>query len=122
MPLFNENVARMARENSDFRREVLTTDHCQVVLVCLQPGEETEEETHWATDQLYVTVEGMGAAIVGGEMTPMHRNSLVAVPSGTTHALRNIGKEPLRLYQVCAPPEMEPGTVEQHRAVAVGSA
>jgi mannose-6-phosphate isomerase-like protein (cupin superfamily) len=122
MPLFNENVARMARENSDFRREVLTTDHCQVVLLCLQPGEETGEETHWASDQLYVTVEGIGAAVVGAELSPMHRNSVVAVPGGTTCNLRNIGRESLRLYHICAPPELEPGTVEPRREMAAGVA
>ena len=116
---FNENILRMTKENADFRREVLTTGHNQVVLMSVAPNEDVGEETHWGADQLVVCVDGMGAVVTGGEMTPLQRNALVAIPSGTTHDLVNIGREPLKLCMIYTPPVLPAGTVHHTRAEAL---
>jgi mannose-6-phosphate isomerase-like protein (cupin superfamily) len=116
---FNENILRMTKENADFRREVLTTCHSQVVLMSIEPNEDVGEETHWGSDQLVVCADGMGAVVVGAEMIPLHRNALVAIPAGTKHDVVNIGREPLKFYTVYTPPEMPAGTVHHTRAEAL---
>ncbi len=116
---FNENILRMTKENADFRREVLTTGHSQVVLMSIAPNEDVGEETHWGCDELVTCADGMGAVVVGAEMTPLHRNALVAIPSGTTHDLVNIGREPLKLCLIYTPPVLPAGTVHHTRADAL---
>ena len=116
---FNENILRMTRANADFRREVLTTGHSQVVLMSIDPEGETGEEGHWSCDQLVACADGMGAVVVGGEMTPLHRNALVALPAGTAHNVVNIGREPLKLCVIYTPPVMPAGTVHHTRADAL---
>lgn len=111
MPVFNDNIKTLAKANTDFRREILTNAHSQVVLMCLQPGEEIGEEIHAGNDQLLVLVKGEGELRIDGVATAVGKGSLVSVPAGTRHNLVNTGDKPIRLYTVYAPPETAPGTV-----------
>ena len=56
MPAFNYDIRKLAKANTDFRREILTNARSQVVLMCLQPGEDIGEEIHAGNDQLLVLV------------------------------------------------------------------
>jgi mannose-6-phosphate isomerase-like protein (cupin superfamily) len=111
-------IERLARENDDFRREVATADHSQVVLMTIPPGEEIGEEVHEGIDQLLVFVDGEAEAIVAGEASAVGAGRAVVVPAGTRHNFRNTGSSPLRLWTVYAPPEHEPGTVHRTKAEA----
>jgi mannose-6-phosphate isomerase-like protein (cupin superfamily) len=111
-------IERLARENDDFRREVATAEHSQVVLMTIPPGEEIGEEVHEGIDQLLVFVDGEAEAIVAGESSAVGAGRAVVVPAGTRHNFRNTGSSPLRLWTVYAPPEHEPGTVHRTRAEA----
>jgi mannose-6-phosphate isomerase-like protein (cupin superfamily) len=112
------DIERLARENEDFRREVATAEHSQVVLMTIQPGEEIGEEVHEGIDQLLVFVEGEAEAIVAGESSAVGAGRAVLVPGGTRHNFRNSGDSPLRLWTVYAPPEHPPGTVHRTKAEA----
>ena len=46
MATFDENIRRRTMENTDFRREILTNEHSQLVLMSIEPGDEIGEETH----------------------------------------------------------------------------
>lgn len=107
-----------ARSNEAFRREIMTGDHSQVVVMTIPPGGEIGEEVHDGTDQVLAFVEGVGEAILDGESRPVGPNDLVFVRAGTRHNFVNTGADPLRLVTVYAPPEHEPGTVHQTRAEA----
>jgi mannose-6-phosphate isomerase-like protein (cupin superfamily) len=111
-------IERLARENDDFRREVATAEHSQVVLMTIPPGEEIGEEVHEGIDQLLVFVDGEAEAIVAGESSAVGRGEAVVVPAGTRHNFRNTGGSPLRLWTVYAPPEHAPGTVHRTKAEA----
>jgi mannose-6-phosphate isomerase-like protein (cupin superfamily) len=111
-------IERLARENEDFRREVATVEHSQVVLMTIPPGEEIGEEVHEGIDQLLVFVDGDAEAIVAGESSPVGAGRAVVVPAGTRHNFRNTGGAPLRLWTVYAPPEHAPGTVHRTKAEA----
>jgi mannose-6-phosphate isomerase-like protein (cupin superfamily) len=107
-----------ARSNEAFRREVMTGDHSQVVVMTIPPGGEIGEEVHDGTDQVLAFVDGVGEAILDGESRPVGPNDLVFVRAGTRHNFVNTGADPLRLVTVYAPPEHEPGTVHQTKAEA----
>ena len=120
MPQFNQNISKLARENTDFRREILTNEHSQVVLMSIEPGDDIGEETH-DVDQVLAFVNGRGEAILDGKKAPVENGSLVAVPAGTRHNFVNTGSEPLKLYTIYSPPEEPPGTVHHTKAEALSA-
>ena len=81
MPKFNEDIKKMAKENTDFWREIVTNEHSQIVLMSIEPGDEIGEETH-EVDQVLVFVKGKGEAVLDGERRPVKKASLVVVPAG----------------------------------------
>jgi mannose-6-phosphate isomerase-like protein (cupin superfamily) len=120
MRKFNENIKELALDNTDFRREILTNAHSQVVLMSIEPGDEIGEETH-DVDQVLVFVKGGAEAILDGEKTSVKKGSLVAVPAGTSHNFINTGKKPLKLFTIYSPPEEEPGTLHRTKAEALAA-
>lgn len=118
---FNRNIIKMAEENEFFRQEIVTSEHSQVVLMALKPGEDIGEETHDDVDQTLFFVSGTGRAELNGEASTIGPNSLVVVPAGTRHNFINSGGTPLKLVTVYAPPEHAPGTVHKTKAEAVAA-
>src|SRR3712207_6637102 len=117
MPSFNKDIAALAQENSFFRKEILTNEHSQVVLMSVNPGDDIGEETH-DVDQVLYFLSGSGEAVLDGQRSPIQANSLVVVPAGTLHNFVNTGSEPLKLFTIYAPPEEEPGTIHKTKAEA----
>jgi mannose-6-phosphate isomerase-like protein (cupin superfamily) len=112
------NIMEMARENDHFRREVITGEHSQVVLMAIPPGGEIGEEVHPDVDQILLFVEGEGQAILEGETSGVGAGELVFVPAGTKHNFRNNGEGSLRLVTVYSPPEHPPGTAHRTKEEA----
>jgi mannose-6-phosphate isomerase-like protein (cupin superfamily) len=112
------DIETLTRANEDFRREVATAEHGQVVLMAIPPGEEIGEEVHEGIDQLLVFVDGNAEAIVADESAMFGAGQAVLVPAGTRHNFRNAGDSALRLWTVYAPPEHPAGTVHRTKADA----
>jgi mannose-6-phosphate isomerase-like protein (cupin superfamily) len=111
------DIQSLALANDDFRREVTTAEHSQVVLMTIPPGGEIGEEVHEGIDQILVFL-GEAEAVLEGSSAPVPQNGVVVVPAGTRHNFKNTGGEPLRLWTVYAPPEHPPGTVHRTKAEA----
>ena len=111
-------ILEAALKNDAFRREILTGDHEQVVVMTIPPAGEIGEEVHGATDQVLIFVEGRGEAQLDGSASVIGPNDLVLVRAGTRHNFINTGNTPLRLITIYAPPEHAPGTVHQTKAEA----
>ena len=112
------DILAAARSNDAFRREVVTGEHEQVVVMTIPPGGEIGDEVHPDTDQVLIFVDGRGEAVLDGRSSDVGPNDLVFVRAGTRHNFVNRGDGPLRLITVYAPPEHEPGTVHQTKAEA----
>ena len=121
MSAFNQPIRKLAKSNTDFRRVVATGLHAQVVLMCLQPGDDIGEEVHADTDQLFQVIKGKGEAMLDGAAQPLSKGALLLVPAGTRHNLVNTGARPIHLYTIYAPPETAPGTVHATRAEAMAA-
>ena len=117
MPISNDDIVRRTLENADFRREILTNEHSQLVLMSIEPGDDVGEETH-DVDQILVFVQGEGESILDGERGRIGEGTLVSVPAGTLHNFVNTGSRPLKLYTIYAPPEEAPGTLHRTKAEA----
>ena len=112
------DIRGLARENDDFRREVMTGPHSQVVLMSVAVGSEIGEEVHEDVDQVLVFVDGTGEAVLEGDSSTVEPGDLVFVPAGTRHNFVNRGDTALKLYTVYAPPEHEAGTVHHTKEEA----
>ena len=121
MTVFNQPIRKLAKANADFRHVVATGPHAQVVLMCLQPGEDIGEEVHAGTDQLFQVVKGEGEALLDGTAHVLRKGGLLLVPAGMRHNVRNCGDKPLRLVTIYAPPQHVAGTVHATRAEALSA-
>ncbi len=105
----HKDIVKLAQSNDWFRKEVVTGEHSQVMLMCLKPGEEIGEEVH-TVDQTLVFVSGTGEAIMNGESELFDDGDLFFVPAGTKHNFKNTGSVALKLFTVYAPSEHVAGT------------
>lgn len=118
-PVTNQvDILAAAWSNDAFRREILTGEHEQVVVMSIPPGSEIGEEVHPDTDQLLTFIDGRGEARLAEQTMEVGPNDLVFVRAGTRHNFRNTGDGPLKLITIYAPPEHAPGTVHQTKAEA----
>ena len=75
-----------------------------------EPGSEQAVHSHEGREQVYVIVQGRGAMRVGDEVEEVVAGSLVFVPPGTDHSIKNVGEEKLIYVSSTSPPfEVDPG-------------
>ncbi|HZW61704.1 MAG TPA: cupin domain-containing protein, partial [Candidatus Babeliales bacterium] len=110
--IFNKNIYDLAHENTYFRKELVTGEHSQVVIMSIPVGGEIGMERHHV-DQTLVFVEGEGQAIINDEISDVSEDHLVFVPAGAEHNFKNTGDTELKLFTIYAPPQHKPGTVEK---------
>lgn len=113
-------IARLARENEEFRKVLWTGDKTQLVLMAIPEGGEIGGEVHEGRDQLLWFVSGTGEAWIGETTVPIGEGDVAIVPSGASHNFRNTGSDMLKLYTTYSPPEHEPGTQNATKGEAEG--
>ncbi len=107
-------------ENPDFRRVLYTGRHSQLVLMCLQPGEEIGEEVHEHIDQFFRFEEGVGLVTIDGSRYTVRDGDGIIVPAGARHNVVNTSeRQCLKLYTIYSPPEHIDRTVRHTKADAV---
>lgn len=114
-----KNVKQLALANNNFRKVLFTNKHSQVVLMSILPGEDIGQEVHEGVDQVLVSAQGTGQAVVGGETHDIGAGDLFAVPAGTEHNFINTGKDIMKLFTVYSPPEHPDGVVHATKADAL---
>lgn len=118
---FIGDIEELTAENRDFRRVLHTGSHLQLVLMSLRADEEIGEEVHDDRDQFFRVEKGKGTVWIDGDKSKLRPGTVVVVPAGARHNIRNTGKKRLRLYTLYAPPEHEDGTVQATKAEADAS-
>ena len=68
------------------------------------PGSQQATHAHADSEQMYVIVRGVGTMHVNDETEEVGPGTLVLVPPGATHSIRNDGDEPLVFVSATAPP------------------
>ena len=112
-----QDTEGLAVKNADFRQVLYTAQHCQLVLMALQPKEEIGAEVH-TLDQFFRVEDGTGEAVLDGVRTTIRAGFAVVVPAGTTHNIINTDTVPLKLYTLYAPPNHRDGVVHHTRKEA----
>jgi mannose-6-phosphate isomerase-like protein (cupin superfamily) len=68
------------------------------------PGSQQSLHAHPDSEQAYVIVVGRGRMIVDGEERDVHAGTMVLIPPGAAHAIRNPGPEALIYVTATSPP------------------
>lgn len=112
---FNENIFELAKQNTFYRKELVTGPHSQVVLMSIPVGQDIGQEVH-KVDQTLIFVQGQGQAIINNAVSEVFPNHLVFVPAGMQHNFKNTGKSELKLFTIYAPAQHKPGTIEKNKS------
>lgn len=86
---------------------VAGTSRSQAATMVLAPGESTGggDNRHGASDQWLYVLSGSGSATVGGRGVELEPGVLLLIEANESHEIRNEADEPLRTFNVYAPPE-----------------
>ena len=108
------HLERHTLENTDFRRVLYTGKNSQLVLMCLQPGEEIGAEVHPDRDQFFRFESGEGMVIIDASKYSVHDGVGIIVPAGARHNVINTSdRNELKLYTIYSPPEHIDRTVRR---------
>jgi quercetin dioxygenase-like cupin family protein len=83
-------------------RGLLATDHAQVVMVTLQPGEKLKLH-RTPVDVFFYVLEGKGIVEIGGEQQTVSADTLIESPVRIPHRLLNPGDGVFRVLVVKTP-------------------
>lgn len=113
-------IEELALKNSYFRRVLFTAQHTQLVVMCLQPGEEIGDEVHAGVDQFFRIESGAAKFVFDEKQERMVQDGDgIVVPAGTYHNVINTSKTaPVKLYTIYSPPNHPDGTVHKTKAEA----
>src|SRR5512141_590920 len=92
--------------NSHFRQVLFTGEHAQLVVMCLQPGEEIGDEVHPNVDQFFRIEQGEARFVLNEtEYREAGGGDAVVITAGTYHNVINTSQtKQLKLYTIYSPP------------------
>lgn len=113
-------IEKDTETNNNFRKVLYTGKHMQLVLMCLQGGEEIGNEVHANVDQFFRIEIGEAKFILNNQEEHICKaGDAVVIPAGTWHNVINTSKtEKLKLYTVYTPPNHPDGTIHRTKADA----
>ena len=105
--------------NNHFRKVLVTGQHSQLVVMCLQPKEEIGFEVHPIVDQFFRIEEGTGKAIIDGEEHDLTSGSAVLVLAGSKHNIINTSPDKkMKLYTLYCPAHHKDKVIHKTKAEA----
>ncbi len=113
-------IEQETEQNTNFRKVLFTGKHLQLVVMCLQGGEEIGNEVHPNVDQFFRIEQGKARFVLNNqEEFVVGDGDAVVVPAGTWHNVINLSKsDQLKLYTVYTPPQHPDGTIHKTKAEA----
>ncbi len=117
---FITEIENDTKENNNFRKVLYTGKHSQLVLMCLQPGEDIGMEVHAENDQFFRFESGTGKCVIDGVEHEVKDGTAVVVPAGAEHNIINTSdSEPLKLYTIYSPAHHKDGIVRATKQEAM---
>lgn len=116
---FVVNIQEATLRNNNFRTALWTGSHLQLTLMCINVGDDIGLEMHPYVDQFIRIEQGQGLVMMGDRKDNLYYRQRVyddyaiLIPAGKWHNLINIGRTPIKLYSIYAPPEHPYGTVHR---------
>lgn len=109
------NIKRDTVTNTYYRKIISTNSHQQLVLMCLNPGEDIPMEKHDGSQ--FIRVEaGKGTVIIGKKLKRLHDDIAVVIPPGVSHYVKNTSVDQmLKMYVIYSPPEHPANTLNRRQ-------
>ena len=116
-------IEKATLKNKYFRQVLFTGKHTQLVVMCLQKGEEIGNEVHRKVDQFFRIEKGEAKFVLNNsEEHIVGEGGGVVVPAGTWHNVINNSKtRQLKLYTLYSPPNHPAGTIHKTKADAMAA-
>ena len=113
-------IETLTLKNDYFRQVLYTGKHSQLVVMCLQAGEEIGKEMHPNVDQFFRIEQGESKFVLGENEEHLLRDGdAIVIPAGAYHNVLNTSKTTqLRLYTIYSPPNHPDGTVHKTKTEA----
>ena len=118
------DLENATRANTNFRTTAWTGRYLQMTLMSIPVGGDIGWEVHADGDQ-FVRLDGGRGRVQMGESKDritfdkeVSDGWCILIPAGMGHNVTNIGKEPMQLYVIYAPPEHKAGTIHKTAADA----
>lgn len=114
-----ENIPQKAAENKNFRTTLWTGKYAQMTIMCIPVCSDIGMEIHEDTDQIIRIEQGLAVVKMGSTEHTMDYQRRVSigdtifVPAGTWHNIVNIGRIPLKVSTIYAPPHHPAGTIHR---------
>ncbi len=115
------NIEKETLDNNFFRRVVFTSKNEQLVVMCLQGGEDIGNEIHDTVDQFFRIEKGSAKFVFEklNEEKVVKDGDAVIVPQGTWHNVINMSKtDVLKLYTIYSPPNHPEGRIHKTKEEA----
>ena len=113
------NIHHATERNEKFRRTLWTGRDLQLTLMSIPVCGDIGVEMHTDVDQFIRVESGKAKVYMGScrndlrEQGCVDGNYAILIPAGTWHNIVNVGKCPLKLYSLYAPPQHPFGTVHE---------
>ena len=98
-------ITSLASHRGAFFRVLQQTARSQVAVMTIAGGADGGPEEEHGGDQIVYVVEGEAVLRIGDHEHHAPAGTLVTIPAGTRHHVRNPGSAPLFFVTVYAPPE-----------------
>ncbi len=113
-----DNIEDVTLANTNFREVLYTASYMQLVVMSIPAGEDIGEETH-GQDQFIRVETGQGVSVLDGNEHEIKDGTVVVIPAGMKHNIKNTGAGPLKLYSIYAAPHHKDDTVHKTKADAL---
>ena len=116
---YKDNIEKLTKENSNFRKVLYTGENCQLVLMSLKPMEEIGSEVHEENDQFFRFEAGHGRVTIDDNVYEIADGDAVIVPAGARHNVENLSpEEDLKMYTIYSPAHHKEGTIHSTKEEA----
>jgi mannose-6-phosphate isomerase-like protein (cupin superfamily) len=98
-------ITPLASHRGAFFRVLQQTTRSQAAVMTIAPGADGGPEEEHGGDQIVYVIEGEAILRIGTHEHRAPAGTLVTIPAGARHHVRNPGSSPLFFLTVYAPPE-----------------
>lgn len=99
-----QELVDVHRHRGRFFEVLQQTERSQTAVMTIAPGQDAGPEESHPGDQVIYVIEGEALIRLSGTEQKAAAGSLLTIPAGTPHHVRNPGRAPLFFVTVYAPP------------------
>jgi mannose-6-phosphate isomerase-like protein (cupin superfamily) len=107
---YQVNIEEIVNNNFDYRTVLYTGKHLQLIIMCLEPGEDIGWKNYSRSDQFIRVESGSGSCLLNNEIYELEPNDALFIPAGARHNILNDNDSvALKIYTLYALPMHKDG-------------